>query len=95
MGRGYRGSDVLLDLELSYEYMGHRTEEWNDIANLMEINLRHATTDLSYLKTDFTSFLLSIKFFSEVNFTCFPFVNLLVVSIASFLVLAAKQVPIT
>lgn len=53
MGRGYRGSDVLLDLELSYEYMGHRTEEWNDIANLMEINLRHATTDLSYLKTDF------------------------------------------
>ena len=53
MGRGYRGSDVLLDLELSYEYMGHRTKEWNDIANLMEINLRHATTDLSYLKTDF------------------------------------------
>lgn len=53
MGRGYSGRDVLLNLEMSYEYMGHRTEEWNDITNLMEFNLRHATTDLSYFKTDF------------------------------------------
>lgn len=53
MGQGYSGSNVLLDLELSYEYMGHSTNEWNDITNLMEFSLRHATTDLSYLKTDF------------------------------------------
>lgn len=53
MARGYSGRDVLLDLELSYEYMGHSTNEWNDIANLMEFNLVHATQDLSYLKTDF------------------------------------------
>ena len=53
MGRGYSGRDVLLDLELSYEYQGHSTNEWNDIVNLMEFSLTHATQDLSYLKTDF------------------------------------------
>lgn len=53
MGRGYSGRDVLLDLELEYEYMGHSTNEWNDISNLMELNLTHATKDLSYLATDF------------------------------------------
>ena len=77
MGRGYSGSDVLLDLELSYEYMGHRTKEWSDITNLMEFNLRHATTDLSYLKTDFDKIQLTYPMtkkeiiFSNTAITCF------------------------
>lgn len=53
MARGYSGRDVLLDLEIEYEYMGHSTNEWNDITNLMEFSLTHATKDLSYLATDF------------------------------------------
>ena len=53
MARGYSGADAILDLELSYEYQGHLEKEFQSIANLMEINLTHATRDLSYMATDF------------------------------------------
>lgn len=53
MGKGYSGADAILELELSYEYQGHPEKEWESVANLMEINLVHATQDLSYMATDF------------------------------------------
>lgn len=51
MGRGYAGADVVAELDIDYNYQGHDFDSFDDITNLMQINLMFAK-DTSNYKTD-------------------------------------------
>lgn len=48
MSRGYSGANVIAELEIEYNYMGHDFDEYNDITNLMEMNLYFAKDTDNY-----------------------------------------------
>lgn len=48
MGRGYRGSNVIADLEIDYDYQGHDFDDFGDFTNLLEVNLVFARDPNSY-----------------------------------------------
>ena len=48
MGRGYVGANVIAELDIDYQYLGHDYDDPNDFTNLLEVNLLFAKDTSNY-----------------------------------------------